>query len=171
MKLQNVFLYSLCGIETWQSILLLFRKHADLSVYSIHSQIHWKHTSFSLSLSLSVSLSVSNSLSHTHRDPHRDTNTNRNTIYYISYYFWFTYSFRIFNLFGSKVKLVTIVEGDLKAPFSIATTPRYRGGRNSFLWIAPLTLDVYLILLSVKQWGIKYNFWYDVTWDIFKFWN
>ena len=29
-------------------------------------------------------------------------------------------------------KLVTIVEGNLKAPFSIATTPRCRGGRYSF---------------------------------------
>ena len=29
-------------------------------------------------------------------------------------------------------KLVTIVEDDLKAAFSIATTPRCRGGRNSF---------------------------------------
>ena len=32
----------------------------------------------------------------------------------------------------------TRVEGDQKAPFSIATTPRCRGGRYSFLWIAPL---------------------------------
>ena len=30
-----------------------------------------------------------------------------------------------------KVKLATIVEGDPKAPFSIATTPRCRGGRYS----------------------------------------
>ena len=37
-----------------------------------------------------------------------------------------------------KVKLVTAVEGDLKVPFSIATTPRCRGGRYSFPWIAPL---------------------------------
>ena len=35
-------------------------------------------------------------------------------------------------------KLATIVEGDPKAPFSIATTPRCRGGRNSIPWIAPL---------------------------------
>ena len=28
-----------------------------------------------------------------------------------------------------KVKLVTVVEGDPKAPFSIATTKRCRGGR------------------------------------------
>ena len=34
--------------------------------------------------------------------------------------------------------LVTVVKGDQKAPFSIATTPRCRGGRYSFPWIAPL---------------------------------
>ena len=38
----------------------------------------------------------------------------------------------------SKVKLVTIVKGNQKAPFSIATTPRCRGKRYSFPWIAPL---------------------------------
>ena len=32
----------------------------------------------------------------------------------------------------SKVKLATVVEGDPKAPFSIATTPRCKGGRYSF---------------------------------------
>ena len=37
-----------------------------------------------------------------------------------------------------KLLLVTVVEGDPKAPFSIATTPRFRGGRYSFPWIAPL---------------------------------
>ena len=37
----------------------------------------------------------------------------------------------------SKVELATVVEGDQKAPFSIATT-RCRGGCYSFLWIAPL---------------------------------
>ena len=36
------------------------------------------------------------------------------------------------------IKLVTLVEGDPKAPFSIATTPRCRGGHCSILWIAPL---------------------------------
>ena len=51
-----------------------------------------------------------------------------------------------------KVKLATEVEGNQKAPFSIATTPSFRGGRYSF------TLDTYLILLSVKQGGIKYHF-------------
>ena len=35
-------------------------------------------------------------------------------------------------------KLATVVEGDLKAPFSIATTSRCRGESNSLPWIAPL---------------------------------
>ena len=67
-----------------------------------------------------------------------------------------------------KVKLVTIVEGNLKAPFSIATTARYRGGGNYFPWITPLYLDPYFIMLSVKLGGIKYHslsLWYDSTWD------
>ena len=38
----------------------------------------------------------------------------------------------------SEVKLATIVKGDSKAPFSIATTPRGRGERYSFPWISPL---------------------------------
>ena len=37
-----------------------------------------------------------------------------------------------------KVKLATVVEGDPKAPFSIATTPRCRGERYSFPRIAPV---------------------------------
>ena len=39
---------------------------------------------------------------------------------------------------------------DPKAPFSIATKPKYRGVRYSFPWIGPLTLDLHLIILSVK---------------------
>ena len=42
-----------------------------------------------------------------------------------------------------------------KARFSIATTPTCRRGRYSFQWITPFTLDLYLIMLSVKQGGIK----------------
>ena len=38
----------------------------------------------------------------------------------------------------SKVKLATVVEGDQKAPFLMATTPSCRGGHYSFPWIAPL---------------------------------
>ena len=37
----------------------------------------------------------------------------------------------------SKVKLATVIEGDQKAPFSIATTPNCKGGRYSLPWIAP----------------------------------
>ena len=54
--------------------------------------------------------------------------------------------------------LATVVEGDHKAPFSIATTLRCRGKRYSFPWIAHSTLNMYLILLSVKQGCIKYHF-------------
>ena len=64
---------------------------------------------------------------------------------------------------SKKVNLTTIVKGDKKAPFSIATTLRCRGGRYSFPWI-----DMYLIM-SVKQGSIKYHFlkslWYDATWE------
>ena len=45
-----------------------------------------------------------------------------------------------------KVKLSTVVEGDPKAPFSIIATPRCRGGRDSFPWIAPL-----------YPWSVPYN--------------
>ena len=34
--------------------------------------------------------------------------------------------------------MATVVEGNPKAPFSIATTPRCRGGHYSFPWIDPL---------------------------------
>ena len=47
-------------------------------------------------------------------------------------------------------------EGNLEAPFSIATTPRCMRGHYSFPMIVPL--DPYLIMLRVKQGGIKYHF-------------
>ena len=52
------------------------------------------------------------------------------------------------------VKLATVVEGDQKAPFSIATSPSCVG-RYSISWIAPLDPD--LIMPSVKQGNIKYH--------------
>ena len=61
----------------------------------------------------------------------------------------------------------TVVESDTKVNFSIATTPKFRGEHYSFLWIAWLTIDPYLILMTVKQGG-KYDFlnlWYDSTLD------
>ena len=56
------------------------------------------------------------------------------------------------------VKLATIVKGDLKALFSIATTPRCRGGHYYIPELFQFTLDPYLIMLSFKQGGIKYHF-------------
>ena len=64
--------------------------------------------------------------------------------------------------------MATIVEGDQKAPFSIATIPRWRGGSYSFTGLLYFTLNPYLIMLSIKQGGIKYHFlglWHDSTWD------
>ena len=63
---------------------------------------------------------------------------------------------------------MTIVEGELKISFSIATTPMYRRGCYSFLWNVPLTCDPYFIMLSVKQRSIKYHFFslrHDLTRD------
>ena len=48
------------------------------------------------------------------------------------------FQFLLFCVYMYKVKLTTIVEGNSKAPFSLATTPRCRGGHYSFPWIAPL---------------------------------
>ena len=47
--------------------------------------------------------------------------------------------------------VVVVVEGDSKAPFSITTAPRCKE-------LPHFTLDPYLIMLSVKQGGIKYYF-------------
>ena len=64
--------------------------------------------------------------------------------------------------------LATVVEGDPKDPFSIATTLRCREGCYPFPWLLHFTLGPYLIRISVKQGGIKYHFLsllYDSTWD------
>ena len=57
-----------------------------------------------------------------------------------------------------KVKLATVVEGDPKASFSVTTTPMCREGETPFAGLLHFTLDTYLIMLSVKQEGIKYHF-------------
>ena len=57
----------------------------------------------------------------------------------------------IINVSKSKV-------GDPKAPFSIATTPRCREEATAFSELLLFTLDPYLIMLRVKQGGIKYHF-------------
>ena len=44
----------------------------------------------------------------------------------------------------NKVKLATLVEGDPKAPFSIATTHSCRGGATPSPGLLHITLDMYL---------------------------
>ena len=66
------------------------------------------------------------------------------------------------------LRWLTVVEGDLRTPFSIATTQRCKEEHYSFPCIAPLILDPYFIMLTVNQGGIKYHFLsllYNSTWD------
>ena len=49
-----------------------------------------------------------------------------------------------------------VVDGDLKAPFSIATTPGE--GAIPFPGLLHFTFDPYRIMLSVKQGGSEYHF-------------
>ena len=66
------------------------------------------------------------------------------------------------------VKLVTLVQGDQKAPFSRTTTLRCRGGGYFFPGLLYFTLDFHFIMLSVNQGLIIYNLlsiWYDSTKD------
>ena len=62
--------------------------------------------------------------------------------------------------------LATLVEGIPKPHFSL-----HRGvgeGATPFSGILHFTLDPYLIMLGVKQGGIRYHFlylWYDSSWD------
>ena len=49
-----------------------------------------------------------------------------------------TYTYILFLNRHILIKLATVVEGDQKAPFSIVTIPRCKGGCYSFPWIAPL---------------------------------
>ena len=69
-------------------------------------------------------------------------------------------NFRFYSILGRlKVNLATLVEGDPKAPFSIA--PLNRGVRESatvFPGLLHFTLDPHLKVLSARQGGIKYHF-------------
>ena len=51
-----------------------------------------------------------------------------------------------------------IVKGRPKDSFSIATRPRCRGDTTYSLGLLHFIPDTYLIMLSVKQGGIKYHF-------------
>ena len=64
----------------------------------------------------------------------------------------------------SKVKLTTIVEGDPKAPFSIATTPRCRRGCYSFPRLLLFTLDPYFIMLRHQVPFFESLIWLDLDW-------
>ena len=64
--------------------------------------------------------------------------TAKSTILQIYFFFVIIIIIIIITLLKSPVKLATVVEGDKKALFSIATTSRCRGGCYSFPWIAPL---------------------------------
>ena len=62
--------------------------------------------------------------------------------------------------------MATIVEGDPKSPFSIATTSRCRGGCYSFPLIAPL--NPWSVPYNSDRQVRKYHFlslWYDSNWD------
>ena len=84
-------------------------------------------------------------------------------------------TFRCFSKFLDEVfslwkvsKVGDVSQGWPEGSFSIGTTPRCREGRYSILWIAPFTLDPYLIMLNVGKGSIKYHFlsvWYDSIWD------
>ena len=54
--------------------------------------------------------------------------------------------------------LVSMGECESKVHFLLPTRPKFSEGRYSFPRIATFTLDPYLIMLSVKQGGIKYHF-------------
>ena len=66
------------------------------------------------------------------------------------------------------VKLSTIVESYPKAPFQYLLHRGVGRGATPFPGLLYFTLDTYLILVSVKQGGIKYHFknlCYDATWE------
>ena len=54
--------------------------------------------------------------------------------------------------------LVTDIEDNINLPFLIAATQRCKEGSTRFPELIHFTLDPYLIMLSVKQGGIKYHF-------------
>ena len=59
----------------------------------------------------------------------------------------------------SCITAIQQVEGDPKAPFSIATTPMYGGGCYFILWIAPL----YPFNVEAASSHIFKSLWYDST--------
>ena len=69
-------------------------------------------------------------------------------------------------VFTCIVKVVIVVEGEPKAPFSILLHRGVGEGATPFPGLLHSTLDPYLIMLSVKQGCLRYHFlslWYDST--------
>ena len=60
-------------------------------------------------------------------------------IYLINGGFIFVYINILTGLWIEKVKLATVVEGEQKAPFSIASSPKCRRGSYSIPWIEPMS--------------------------------
>ena len=59
-----------------------------------------------------------------------------------------------------------MVEGDPKAPFQLLLHQGVGEGATPFFGLLHFTLDTYLIMLSIKQGGIKYHFFqvFGMTW-------
>ena len=75
-------------------------------------------------------------------------------------------SARISVTLSRKLKLVTLVEGDPKSPFSMATAPRWRVRVYSIPYINPLSPRSLLYNAECKADGIRCHFlslWYDST--------
>ena len=71
--------------------------------------------------------------------------------------------FRQLLIYESEVKLAT-----QSLPFRLLLHQGVGEDATSFPVLFHFTLDMYLILLSIKQAGIKYHFqclWYDMTWN------
>ena len=65
---------------------------------------------------------------------------------------------RLINEYIKKKKLVTVVDGDQKAPFSIATTPRCSRGFYSFPWIAPLypRYEPHIVVCKARRYQVPF---------------
>ena len=70
-----------------------------------------------------------------------------------------TIHFRLYIYIYIYISCLKVIEGDSKASFSIATTPRCKSEWCSFPLIAQISLDPYLIMLGVQEGGIKYHLW------------
>ena len=92
-------------------------------------------------------------------------------IQYISYGIWVIIPLILkpvhVTIYCKVSKLATIVEGDVKVPFSRATSPRCKGGRYFFPWIPPLYPWFLQCWVSSKAASstIFLSLWYDSTWD------